>query len=90
MFNEYSMSWRCMPLIHLSWPPDICGAVEATITKPNVSSNGDGGDSHNAHALVTLFYFQRKDRSRGLWVFNYEWTSKALALSLPLIGRFGG
>lgn len=56
-----------MPLIHLSWPPDICGAVEATITKPNVSSNGDGGDSHKAHAFVTLFYFQRKDRSRGLW-----------------------
>lgn len=60
MFNEYSMSWRGMPLIHLSWPPDICGAVEATITKPNESSNGDGGDRHNAHAFMTFILFSTK------------------------------
>lgn len=60
MFNEYSMSWRGVPLIHLSWPPDICGAVEATITKPNESSNGDGGDRHNAHAFMTFILFSTK------------------------------
>lgn len=55
------MRSRVMPLIRLSWPLDICGAVEATITNPTKvhSLNGDGGDGYNVYAFMALFSTKR-------------------------------